>query len=68
MDEASLVSVPQLLWALRFAQENGCRIITAGDEKQHHSIERGDAIRILEDSGSVRFVELTENYRQKVES
>jgi conjugative relaxase-like TrwC/TraI family protein len=67
IDEISLVSVPQVLWAVQFARENDNRIITAGDEKQHHSVERGDAIRILEDSGSVRFVELTENYRQKVE-
>jgi 2-dehydro-3-deoxyphosphogluconate aldolase / (4S)-4-hydroxy-2-oxoglutarate aldolase len=31
----------------------------------HHSVQRGDAIRILQESGSVRSVQLTENYRAK---
>jgi conjugative relaxase-like TrwC/TraI family protein len=65
LDECSMVSVPQMRWLINFAQENGCRLITLGDTDQHHSVERGDAIRILQESGAVRSVQLTENYRAK---
>src|SRR6202011_3017794 len=37
-----------------------------GDSAQHRSVERGDALRILEQSGSVRYVELLQTQRQKV--
>jgi conjugative relaxase-like TrwC/TraI family protein len=66
LDESSLVSVPQLAWLVDYAARNDCRLITAGDSDQHHAVERGDAIRILQDSMSVRSVELTETYRAQV--
>jgi conjugative relaxase-like TrwC/TraI family protein len=65
VDESSLVSVPQMRWVLDYASRNGCRVILAGDSEQHHSVERGDAVRILEASFSVRSVELSTNYRAK---
>jgi ATP-dependent exoDNAse (exonuclease V) alpha subunit len=42
------------------------RVLLVGDSAQHRSVERGDALRILEHSGSVRFVELVQTQRQKV--
>ena len=41
-------------------------MLLVGDSAQHSSVERGDALRILEQSGSVRYVELLKTQRQKV--
>jgi ATP-dependent exoDNAse (exonuclease V) alpha subunit len=66
IDEASMLSVPQMLWLVKHASENNSRVLLAGDSAQHRSVERGDALRILEHSGSVRYVELLQTQRQKV--
>ena len=66
LDEVSMVSVPQLCKLVSLVKEKQCRLVTCGDRDQHSSPERGDAIRILQDSGSVRSVELTETYRPQV--
>ena len=66
IDEASMLSVPQMLWLVKYARGNDCRILLAGDRAQHRSVERGDALRILEQSGSVRYVELLQTQRQKM--
>lgn len=65
LDEASLVSVPQMAGLVAYVEKNGCRLILCGDSDQHHAVERGDALRILEASGAVRPVQLTETYRAK---
>jgi hypothetical protein len=52
------MSVPQMLWLVKHARENDFRVLLIGDSAQHTSVERGDALRILEQSGSVRYVEL----------
>ncbi|MBV8227248.1 MAG: AAA family ATPase [Verrucomicrobia bacterium] len=66
IDEASMLSLPQMLWLVKHAQENHSRVLLVGDRAQHRSVERGDALRILEQSGSVRYVELLRTQRQKV--
>ena len=66
IDEASMLSVPQMLWLVKYARENGSRALLVGDSAQHRSVERGDALRILEQSGTVRYVELLQTQRQKV--
>src|SRR5271163_5185329 len=66
IDEASMLSVPQMLWLVKHARENRSRVLLAGDSAQHRSVERGDALRILEQSGTVRYVELVQTQRQKV--
>jgi hypothetical protein len=66
IDEASILSVPQMLWLVKHASESDSRILLVGDSAQHRSVERGDALRILEQSGSVRYVELLQTQRQKV--
>jgi conjugative relaxase-like TrwC/TraI family protein len=66
IDEASMLSIPQMLWLVRHARENHSRVLLVGDSAQHRSVERGDALRILEQSGSVRYVELLRTQRQKV--
>jgi ATP-dependent exoDNAse (exonuclease V) alpha subunit len=59
IDEASMLSIPQMLWLVKYAQKKDSRVLLVGDSAQHRSVERGDALRILEQSGSVRYVELT---------
>jgi ATP-dependent exoDNAse (exonuclease V) alpha subunit len=54
IDEASMLSVPQMLWLVKYACENRSRALLVGDSAQHRSVERGDALRILEQSGTVR--------------
>ena len=66
IDEASMLSIPQMLWLVKHARENDSRVLLVGDSAQHRSVERGDALRILEQSGSVRYVELLQTQRQKV--
>ena len=62
----SMLSIPQMLWLVKHARENDSRVLLAGDSAQHRSVERGDALRILEQSGNVRYVELLQTQRQKV--
>src|SRR3984893_12123659 len=66
IDEASMLSVPQMLWLVKHARENDSRVLLIGDTAQHSSVERGDALRILEQSATVRYVELLQTQRQKV--
>jgi conjugative relaxase-like TrwC/TraI family protein len=66
LDEVSMVSVPQLCRLVAFIAERGCRLVLCGDRDQHSSPERGEAIRILQDSHSVRSVRLTETFRPQV--
>jgi hypothetical protein len=61
-----MLSVPQMLWLVKHARENDSRVLLIGDSAQHRSVERGDALRILEQSTSVRYVELLQTQRQKV--
>jgi hypothetical protein len=55
-----------MLWLVEYSCENHSRVLLAGDSAQHRSVERGDALRILEQSGSLRYVELLQTQRQKV--
>src|SRR5262249_21338700 len=66
IDEASMLSIPQMLWLVKHAQNKASRVLVVGDTAQHRSVERGDARRILEESGSVRYVELLQTQRRKV--
>ena len=65
IDEASMLSVPQMLWLVKHAQGKNSRVLLVGDSAQDRSVERGDALRILEQSGSVRYVELLQTQRQR---
>jgi conjugative relaxase-like TrwC/TraI family protein len=67
LDEVSMVSIPQSARLATLIKQKNARLVTLGDSDQHHSVERGDAIRILQESGSVRSVQLTETYRAQVQ-
>ena len=54
VDEAGFLSIRQMLELQEFALHHNCRLILTGDTKQHHSVQWGDALRILERSGCYR--------------
>src|ERR1700759_5217468 len=49
-----------------FAIDHSCRLVVTGDTQQHHSVQRGDALRILEQSGVIAQAELTKIHRQRI--
>lgn len=65
VDEAGLVSVPQMRDLCRLAARNDNRLLLVGDIKQHASIEAGDAIRCMQEFARVPVFHLTEIRRQK---
>jgi ATP-dependent exoDNAse (exonuclease V) alpha subunit len=66
IDEASFMSVREMQWLFEFAKAKDCRLILSGDTRQHHGVERGDALRILERAGAVRQALLSRIFRQQV--
>jgi ATP-dependent exoDNAse (exonuclease V) alpha subunit len=66
VDEAGFLSAKQMCWIVKFASENGCRLILSGDPRQHHSVERGDSLRVLENLGALKPAALTKIFRQKI--
>jgi ATP-dependent exoDNAse (exonuclease V) alpha subunit len=66
VDEAGFLSVHQMLKLQEFAIEHNCRLIVTGDTKQHHSVQWGDGLRILERSGVIAQAELTKIHRQRI--
>ncbi len=65
VDEANLLSVRQMHSLLGLARSQGCRTLLIGDTRQHHSVEAGDALRILEAESRLRSATLEEILRQK---
>jgi hypothetical protein len=66
VDEAGFLSARDMRQLLSFAAGNNCRVILCGDSRQHHSVERGDALRILEKSAAVESAALTKIFRQHI--
>jgi conjugative relaxase-like TrwC/TraI family protein len=66
VDEAGFLSVKQMNELVAFALENDCRLILSGDTRQHHGVERGDALRILERAGVIEQAALTKIFRQQI--
>jgi conjugative relaxase-like TrwC/TraI family protein len=66
IDEAGFLSTRQMRWAVEFAARNDCRLILSGDARQHHGVERGDALRVLERVGAVAQAALTKIFRQQI--
>jgi AAA domain len=52
VDEAGFLSA-DMRWLVEFASKNDCRLILSGDTRQHHGVERGDALRVMETNGVV---------------
>jgi conjugative relaxase-like TrwC/TraI family protein len=65
VDEAGLVSVPDMARLLALAEQRGWRLVLSGDSRQHAAVARGDALRLLEQRAGVRPAELTAIVRQR---
>jgi conjugative relaxase-like TrwC/TraI family protein len=65
VDEANLLSVKQLHALFYIAKNCRCRVVLSGDTRQHHSVEAGDALRVLETQSQLRSVRLDHIQRQK---
>jgi conjugative relaxase-like TrwC/TraI family protein len=68
IDEAGLLSVRTLARVFDLAEKQNCRIILSGDTAQHRAVERGDALRLLEQHANLQAAELTEIRRQKADA
>ena len=66
VDEASMLSTIDMKRLLELAERDKLRILLTGDTDQHHSVQRGDAMRILLESRSIEAVELTRSRRAQV--
>ncbi|HEY3913044.1 MAG TPA: MobF family relaxase [Verrucomicrobiae bacterium] len=67
IDEAGLLSVRTLARVADLAERENCRIVLSGDTAQHRSVERGDALRILENHANLKAAVLQEIRRQKAD-
>jgi conjugative relaxase-like TrwC/TraI family protein len=67
IDEAGLLSARQMRGIFQLAEKQDCRVILSGDTAQHTSVERGDALRLLETYAGLKAAQLTEIRRQKSE-
>lgn len=68
IDEAGMVSVPAMTKIVHtMVHKNVARMVLVGDEKQHASPERGDAIRLLRERAAVEPVRITKIWRQEKE-
>jgi conjugative relaxase-like TrwC/TraI family protein len=68
VDESSLNGTRDTLRVLQIAKrERARKVIFVGDSRQHHSVDAGDAMRLLQAEGGVRFAKLKTIRRQTVE-
>ena len=64
VDEAGLLSTRDMVELLEIAKTRQCRVILAGDTRQHASVEAGDALRLLENRSALRVAQVTLVRRQ----
>lgn len=65
LDESSMVSLSQMLTLTRICKANNTRLILVGDTKQLHSVEAGDAFRILLEEKTIPRASLGTVIRQR---
>jgi len=68
VDEAGMASTKMLHELMELAERNSWRIQLQGDDKQHMSVEAGDALRLLLAHSTVRRWRLEDIQRQTPES
>lgn len=65
IDEAGLLGTRTMRDVFDLAERLDARVVLSGDVRQHGSVERGAALRLLEDEGGLRPAEIKEIQRQK---
>lgn len=67
VDEAGLLGTKDMTALLDLATKQNARLILGGDTRQHASVVRGDALRILNTVAGIKSAEVSKIYRQKTE-
>lgn len=65
VDEAGQVGSKSMAKLFDIAQKQNARIILSGDRYQHGSVERGSALRLLEQEAGLKSAQLTDIVRQR---
>jgi ATP-dependent exoDNAse (exonuclease V) alpha subunit len=65
IDESGLLGNKQMNGVMQIAKEQNARLILTGDTRQHNSVERGDAMRILLEKSGVAPIRVNEIQRQR---
>ena len=65
IDEAGMVGNKTMNQLIVLAKKQNARLLLSGDTKQHNSVERGDALRILETFGGIKPARISKIQRQK---
>lgn len=65
VDEAGLLGTQEMKALLELTTRQNARLILGGDTRQHASVVRGDALRILNTVGGIRTAEVSKIYRQR---
>ncbi|WP_338875033.1 MobF family relaxase [Spirosoma sp. SC4-14] len=65
VDEAGLLNTKDMTALLQLVTDKNARLILSGDTKQHSSIIRGDALRILNTVAGIQSAEVSRIYRQR---
>ncbi len=67
VDEAGLLGTKDMLALLDVTTKQNARLILGGDTRQHASVVRGDALRILNTVAGITSAEVSKIYRQRNE-
>lgn len=67
IDEAGMVGNKTMGHILNIAKQQNARVLLTGDIKQHNSVQRGDALRIMQQKAGVRVATIKTIRRQKKE-
>lgn len=67
VDEAGLLGTSDMKKLLEIAKQQKARLVLGGDTRQHSSVIRGDALRILNTVGGIKTAEVNKIYRQRKE-
>jgi conjugative relaxase-like TrwC/TraI family protein len=65
VDEAGLLGTQDMTALLDIAKEQNARVILSGDTRQHTSVVRGDALRILNVFAGIKSAYVSKIYRQR---
>lgn len=67
IDEAGLIGSRDMVKLLALADRQKCKVILTGDDRQHRSVARGDAFRLLNEVAGLPTAGTKTIYRQKKE-
>ena len=65
VDEAGLLGTRDMRDILELATQQNARVILGGDTRQHASVVRGDALRVLNTVGGIKAAEVSRIIRQR---